>query len=78
MEDYSAEAFHLAFIRFGCRVGYPKLLMPDEGSQLVKGCKSMILKFVDVRQRIHTEYGVKFEVCPVGAHYMHGKVELNG
>ena len=49
--------------------------MPDEGSQLVKGCKSMILRFVDIRQRIHTECGVKFEVCPVGAHYMHGKVE---
>ena len=49
--------------------------MPDEGSQLVKGCKSMILRFVDIRHRIHREYGVKFEVCPVGAHYMHGKVE---
>ena len=55
MEDYSTDAFLLAFIRFACRVGHPKLLMPDEGGQLVKGCKSMILKFVDVRQRIHTE-----------------------
>ena len=71
MEDYSTEAFLLAFNRFACRVGYPKLLMPDEGSQLVKGCKSMILRYLDIRQRIHTEYA---EVCLVGAHYMHGKV----
>ena len=34
MEDYSTEAFLLAFVRFSCRVGFPKLLLPDEGSQL--------------------------------------------
>ena len=56
-------------------MGYRELLMPDEGSQLVKGCKSMILRYLDIRQRIHTEYDVTFEVCPVGAYYMHGKVE---
>ena len=75
MEDYSTESLLLAFTRCSCRVGYPKLLLPDEGSQLVKGCKSMILSFVDLKQQLHTEYGVGFETCPVGAHYMHGKVE---
>ena len=35
MEDYSADSFVLAFIRFACRFGYPKKLLPDEGSQLV-------------------------------------------
>ena len=75
MEDYSTEAFLLAFVRFSCRVGFPKLLLPDEGSQLVKGCKSMVLQFTDIKSQLHTEYGVDFEVCPVGAHYMHGKVK---
>ena len=75
MEDYSTESFLLAFTRFACRVGYPKLLLPDEGSQLVKGCKSMILNFTDLKHQLHSEYGVGFETCPVGAHYMHGKVE---
>ena len=56
-------------------VGYPELLQPDEGSQLVKGCKTMILRFVDIKHRLSTEYSVGFEVCPVGAHYMHGEVE---
>ena len=41
MEDYSTPSFMLAFIRSSCNVGYPKILLPDEGSQLVKGCKNM-------------------------------------
>ena len=74
MEDYSTSSFVLAFIRFSCKVGYPKKLLPDAGSQLVKGCESMKILFSDVKGRLH-EFGVEYEVCPVGAHYMHGKVE---
>ena len=48
MEDYSSSSFIAAFIRFACRVGYPKLLMPDEGSQLARGCKNMIPIFTDI------------------------------
>ena len=75
MENYSTSAFLLGFIRFSCSVGYPKMLLPDEGSQLVKGCKEMQLNFHDIRQRLSVEYGVEFETCPVGGHNMHGKVE---
>ena len=75
MEDYSTDAFILAFIRFSCRYGYPKNLLPDYGSQLIKGCKDMILKFSDIQQKLSIEFGVNFETCPVGAHYVHGKVE---
>ena len=39
MEDYSTSSFILAFVRFSCKVGYPEKLMPDAGSQLVKGCQ---------------------------------------
>ena len=74
MEDYSTSSFILAFIRFSCKVGYLKNLLPDAGSQLVKGCQTMKIKFSDLSNKLH-EYGVEFETCPVGAHYMHGKVE---
>ena len=74
MESYDTESFILAFVRFSCRFGYPKLIMPDEGSQLVRGCKDMIFSFADAAQRLSTEYGVEFKACPVAAHYMHGKV----
>ena len=28
-EDYTTEAFILGFIRFSCKVGYPRKLLPD-------------------------------------------------
>ena len=41
MDDYSTQAFIPSFIRFSCEVGYPRYMMVDEGSQLVKGCEVM-------------------------------------
>ena len=35
----------------------------------------MVLQFRDRKSQLNTEYGVGFEVCPVGANYMHGKIE---
>ena len=75
MDDYSADAFVLAFVRFSCRYGYPKRLLPDGGSQLIKACKNMVISFISLQHKLSVEYGVDFNVCPVGAHYMHGKVE---
>ena len=64
MENYTAAAFILAFVRFSCRFGYPKMVMPDEGSQLVKGSEDMIISFADIRHKISVEYGVEFKTCP--------------
>ena len=75
MEDYSTDSFILAFIRFSCRYGYPCNLYPDYGSQLIKGCKDMVLNFSDIKHKLHTEFGVNFEPCPIGGHNVHGKVE---
>ena len=75
MEDYSTTAFLQAFTRFSSEVGYPKTLLCDEGSQLVKGCESMTLTFRDLAFRLHEERGVDFDVCPVGGHNMNGRVE---
>ena len=75
MEGYTTSAFILGFKRFASRAGYPKILLPDNGSQLLKACDEMTLKFKDIKGRLNTEFGVECEACPVGAHYMHGKVE---
>ena len=75
MEDYSTDSFLLAFIRFSCRYGYPHKLYPDSGSQLLKGCTDMVLSYCDIKNRLSTDYGVDFDTCPVGSHYVHGKVE---
>ena len=75
MEDYCTASFIQAFIRFSCEVGYPKILLIDEGSQLVKGCQDMRLNFRDTQHQLHKNQRIEFEVCPVGGHNMHGKVE---
>ena len=75
MEDYSTDSFVEGFIRFSCRHGYPRYVLPDAGSQLVKGCKNSTYSFIDSKQRLSIEYGVDYSPCPVGAHYVHGRVE---
>ena len=76
MEDYSAGAFVQAFIRLSCEVGYPKILLGDKGSQFVnKGCDSMVINFRDIQSKLHTNMNVQFEICPVGGHHMHGRIE---
>ena len=35
----------------------------------------MRYSFADTKHRLFKEYVVDFRTCPVGAHYMHGKVE---
>ena len=49
IEDYSSISFVQAFTRFACEVGYPKKLLPDEGSQLIKGCSTMKLEICDIK-----------------------------
>ena len=75
MERYHADSFLMAFERFACRFSYPKILLPDEGSQLVNGCEEMVLSMSDIKHKLSKEYGVEFRTCPVGAHYVHGKAE---
>ena len=75
VENCSTSSVMLAFVRFACKVGYPKKLLSGSGSQLVKGCETMCLTFSDLKNKLHVEYGVRFETCPVGAHYVHGKAE---
>ena len=75
MEDYSSTSFVSAFVRFSCDSGYPKIMLTDEGSQLIKGCEGMLLNFRDAQNKLFTNMEVELEVCPVGGHNMHGKVE---
>ena len=35
----------------------------------------MAYSFVDAQQKLFVEHGVDYIPCPVGAHYIHGKVE---
>ena len=35
----------------------------------------MVINFSDIKHNLSVEFGVEFKACPVGAHYVHGKVE---
>ena len=75
MDDYSAQSFIQSFVRFSCEVGYPKYMLIDEGSQLIKSCQSMKLNFRDIKGQLHKDARVQFNTCPVGGHNFNGKVE---
>lgn len=75
MDDYSSTAFIQSFTRFSTRYGFPKKVFCDEGSQLVKGSKTMKLNFTDIKTQMFRERSVEFETCPVGGHNVNGKVE---
>ena len=75
MEDYSTTAFIQGFIRFSCEVGYPKKLLPDEGTHLIKGCTSVKLNIHDIKSRLNQNVKIDFGTCPVVGHNMRGKVE---
>ena len=61
MEDYNTTAFIQAFTRFSCKVGDPKKLIPDEGSQLIKGYTSMKLDIRDIKSRLTQNVKTDFD-----------------
>ena len=75
MDGYDSSSFLMGFSRFSCEVGFPKKLLIDAGSQLMSGCEKMELNMCDIRGVLNREYGMDFNVCPVGGHNYNGKVE---
>jgi hypothetical protein len=75
MEGYDATQFILSFTRSSCEAGFPKLLLVDEGSQLVRGCENMVMDMCTISGVLNTEYGIHFQTCLVGGHNFHGKAE---
>ena len=75
MDNYSVKGFIQAFIRFSYEVGYPKFMLIDEGSQLIKGCDNMRMSFTDIKGKLHRDMMVDLTMCPVGGHNYNAKVE---
>ena len=75
MNTYDSNSFIPAFTLFSCEVGYPKILLLVEGSQLTKRCKNIKLNFQAIRHQLHVNFNAEFKLCPVGGHNMNGRVE---
>merc|ERR1712082_51464 len=75
MENYSTLAFLKAVQRHSSRYGYPLFMMPDRGSQLVRGCNEARFSFKDLQQAVHTEQKFEVRLSAVKNHEEHGLVE---
>ena len=75
MEYYDTESFVKALLRHSARYGYPKHLLPDQGSQLVKGCSESKFSFFDLQKCLHTSKEFEVRVSAVKNHEEHGLVE---
>ena len=77
MQSYNTAAFLQAYTRFSSRFGHPSRMYIDEGSQLMKACRSMEINLVDLTHSLNSQYqvGIKYQTCPVGGHNAHGIVE---
>ena len=64
IEDYSLTSVIHAFIRFACKVDYPKKLLPDEGSRLIKRCSTMKLDIREIKSRLQSNFNFELKACP--------------
>ena len=58
IEGYTTSDIIQGFTRFSCESGYPKLLLPDEGNQLIAGCENMKLNFSNLKYQLHLKVNV--------------------
>ena len=75
LEDYGTSGFLLAFTRFSCEFGYPKVLLIDKESHLVNGCRTVSFNFLDAENKLNKKQNVELQCVPVGGHNMNGRVE---
>ena len=45
--------------------GYPKILLCDGGSQLIRGCQDMRLSYTETKHQLHKQHQINFEVCSI-------------
>ena len=64
-----------AFVRLSCEVGYPKYMYCDQEASIMKVFKEISVNLRDLSHQIYSEHGVLFDVCAVGGHDQHGKIE---
>ena len=61
--------------RFFCETSVPKICYPDQDGALMKALTEGEISLLDLQGNLHTERGIKFEVCLPQGHYAHGRIE---
>ena len=63
------------FNRFFCETSVPRIMFPDQGSQLLKAAQEMEGAVLDLKYRLSEERGIIFKTCLPQSHSQHGRVE---
>ena len=74
LERYDTESVISALTRHSSRFGWPRYLLPDEGSQLLK-LKDLKFSLRDLQQRLWVQQQVILDPCSPKSHWEHGRVE---
>ena len=75
IEGKSADAIVDGINRMACEVGVPSFVLSDEDSSIIKVLKEAEIDVKNIDMLVHKERGIRFRICPVQGHNMHGAVE---
>ena len=75
IESKNAEAVLEGLVRLGCEVGFPACLILDQETSFMKAVRDAEVNLQDLSARAYREFGIRFEVVPVGGHNYNGICE---
>ena len=75
VEKEDTDGVMSGFNRFFCEATVPKIMYPDEGTQLVKSMEEMEGTVLDLKYRLAEERGIDYRTCLPQGHSAHGRVE---
>ena len=75
VEKEDTDGVMSGFNRFFCEATVPKIMYPDEGTQLVKAVREMEGVVLDLQYRLAEQRGIEFRTCLPQGHSAHGRVE---
>ena len=75
IEKEDTDGVMSGFNRFFCEATVPRIMFPDQGSQLLKALQEMEGSFLDLQYRLSEQRGISFSTCLPQGHSAHGRVE---
>ena len=75
LESKNAEGVLEGVMRLACEQGMPSCLVLDQETSFMKMVRDAEVSLQDIKLRAFKEYGIRFEVAPVGGHNHMGLVE---
>ena len=75
IEAKNCEAVLEGFIRLGCEQGFPACVVLDQETSFMKTVRDAEVNLTNLSMRAFREFGIRFEVVPVGGHNYNGICE---